>query len=72
MNVRNIAKSFVIECNRVHRCKDCSYKDYCNNLFKDNIPYKLGLQQVENIIYDRIFGCIDISDAMNEFKGENE
>ena len=71
MNVRNTAKSFVMECNRVHRCKDCSYKDYCRDLFKDNNPCNLGLQQVEYILYNRIFGCIDISNAMNELKGEN-
>lgn len=72
MNVRNTAKAFVLECNRVNRCKDCLYKNYCNNLFKDNIPCNLGLQQVEYILYNRIFGCMDISNVINEFKGENE
>ena len=71
MNVRNTAKTFISECNRVNRCKDCLYENYCNNLFKDNNPCMLGLQQVEYILYNRIFGCIDISNAMNELKGEN-
>lgn len=72
MNVRNTAKAFILECNRVNRCKDCIYKYYCRKLFTDNNPCNLGLQQVEYILYNRIFGCIDISNAMNEFKGENE
>lgn len=72
MNVRNTAKAFVLECNRVNRCEDCLYKNYCNNLFKDNNPCNLGLQQVEYILYNRIFGYMDISNAINVFKGENE
>ena len=71
MDIKNTAKAFMLECNKSNRCKECLYKTYCENLFKDEVPCRLGLQQVEYILYNQIFGCIDVATEMNKFKGEN-
>lgn len=71
MNVGDTARAIKIECNRVHGCADCLYRNWCNKLFPCTQPGNEQLWNIEKVIYDKIFGCVDISDAMNEIiKGE--